>query len=45
MEEHLPKDVLLMAAGKVWTRADAEALVALGADLVAVGRAAILNPD
>lgn len=41
----LPKDVLLMAAGKVWTRADAEALVALGADLVAVGRAAILDPD
>ncbi|MBK9000646.1 MAG: NADH:flavin oxidoreductase [Myxococcales bacterium] len=41
----LPSEVVLVAAGKVWTRADAEALLGLGADLVAVGRAAILDPD
>jgi len=41
----LPREVALMAAGKVWTRADVEALLSLGADLVAVGRAAILNPE
>jgi len=41
----LPAEVLVMAAGKVWSRADAEALHGLGADLVSVGRAAILDPD
>jgi 2,4-dienoyl-CoA reductase-like NADH-dependent reductase (Old Yellow Enzyme family) len=41
----VPAEVRLIAAGKVWTRDDAEALVALGADLVAVGRAAIVDPD
>jgi 2,4-dienoyl-CoA reductase-like NADH-dependent reductase (Old Yellow Enzyme family) len=41
----LPAEVRIVAAGKVWTREDAEALVAKGADMVALGRAAILNPD
>ena len=31
----------LIAAGKVWSRADADAVLALGADAVAIGRAAI----
>ena len=41
----IPADLPLVAAGKVWTRAEAEALFALGADAVAVGRAGIANPD
>jgi 2,4-dienoyl-CoA reductase-like NADH-dependent reductase (Old Yellow Enzyme family) len=41
----LPRGVALVAAGNVWTRADAEALLAKGADGVALGRAAIANPD
>jgi 2,4-dienoyl-CoA reductase-like NADH-dependent reductase (Old Yellow Enzyme family) len=40
----LPDSVPLFVAGKVWTRADAEALLALGADVVALGRSAIINP-
>ncbi len=35
----------LMVAGKVWTRADAEACLDRGADFVALGRAGIVNPD
>ncbi|MBK9754101.1 MAG: NADH:flavin oxidoreductase [Nannocystis sp.] len=41
----LPRDVAIIAAGKVWTADDATALLDHGADLVAIGRAAILNPD
>jgi len=41
----LPKQVAVFAAGSVWTRADAELLVERGAEVVALGRAAILNPD
>lgn len=41
----LPAEVKILAAGNVWSRADAEHLVAQGADLVTVGRAAILDPD
>lgn len=41
----LPPDVAIVAAGKVWTRDDAEVMIDHGADIVAVGRAAILNPD
>jgi len=41
----LPKDATLVAAGGIWTRGDAEAVLALGADAVALGRAAIANPD
>ena len=41
----LPAEVPILAAGKVWTRDDAEALRDHGADIIALGRAAILNPD
>lgn len=41
----LPRDVKLLAAGAVWTRAEAERLLSLGADGVALGRSAIVNPD
>jgi 2,4-dienoyl-CoA reductase-like NADH-dependent reductase (Old Yellow Enzyme family) len=37
--------VPLVVAGNVWTRGDAEALLQKGADVVAIGRAAIANPD
>ena len=40
----LPTDCALIAAGGVWTRADAQALQARGADVVSVGRAAIVDP-
>ena len=41
----LPADVVLMVAGAVWTREEAESLLAMGGDAVAIARAAILNPD
>lgn len=41
----LPPSVALIAAGGVWTVDDARALIDHGADIVAVGRAAILDPD
>jgi 2,4-dienoyl-CoA reductase-like NADH-dependent reductase (Old Yellow Enzyme family) len=41
----IPTDVPLFVAGKVWTRAEAQALLDLGADVVALGRAAIINPE
>jgi 2,4-dienoyl-CoA reductase-like NADH-dependent reductase (Old Yellow Enzyme family) len=41
----LPKDVTVLAAGTIWTRAEAEQVVDLGADVVALGRSAILNAD
>jgi 2,4-dienoyl-CoA reductase-like NADH-dependent reductase (Old Yellow Enzyme family) len=41
----LPREVPLVVAGSVWTRADAEALLEKGAAAVALGRAAIANPD
>jgi 2,4-dienoyl-CoA reductase-like NADH-dependent reductase (Old Yellow Enzyme family) len=41
----VPKHVVLIAAGSLWTRADADALFAKGADAVAVAKAAIANPD
>lgn len=41
----LPPEVLVVVAGNLWTAADAERMLALGADAVALGRAAILNPD
>ena len=43
--EALPPEVLVVACGSVWTREDAEAVLAKGADLVALGRSAILNPE
>ena len=41
----LPREVALIVAGGVWTRADAEALLDKGASAVALGRAAIVAPD
>ena len=41
----LPPEVPLVAAGAVWTRADAEILLDRGATAVAVGRAAVANPE
>jgi 2,4-dienoyl-CoA reductase-like NADH-dependent reductase (Old Yellow Enzyme family) len=41
----VPADVAVIAAGAMWTHADAEAAMAKGADMVAIGRAAIVNPD
>ena len=41
----LPRDVAVIAAGGLWTAADAIALRERGADIVALGRAAICNPD
>ncbi|MFO0631860.1 MAG: NADH:flavin oxidoreductase [Nannocystaceae bacterium] len=40
----LPDDVAIVVAGSIWTRAEAEQQLARGADLVAIGRAAIVNP-
>ena len=39
----LPEDVRLLVAGAVWDRQEAEALLALGADGIAIGQAAIAN--
>ena len=41
----LPSDVALLAAGAIWTRAEADAVIELGADGVALGRSAIVNRD
>jgi 2,4-dienoyl-CoA reductase-like NADH-dependent reductase (Old Yellow Enzyme family) len=41
----LPSDVAVIVAGGVWTRADAESLLEMGASAIAIGRAAIANPD
>lgn len=41
----LPSDVRLFAAGKIWTREEAERVLSLGADVVALGRSAITNPE
>lgn len=35
----------LVAAGCIWTRADAEEAISMGADAVAVGRAALVDPE
>jgi 2,4-dienoyl-CoA reductase-like NADH-dependent reductase (Old Yellow Enzyme family) len=43
--EVLPRDCVLVAAGGVWTLGDAESVLEKGADAVAIGRAAIANPD
>ena len=41
----LPSPVALITAGGVWTHAQANEVLSQGADLVALGRAAIGNPD
>lgn len=40
----VPAAVPLFVAGTIWSRADAEHLLGLGADAVALGRSAIANP-
>lgn len=41
----LPARVRVIVAGAIWTHEEAEAALAKGADMVAIGRAGILNPD
>jgi len=41
----LPDNVKLIVAGAIWTQEKANEMLALGADAVALGRAAIANPD
>jgi 2,4-dienoyl-CoA reductase-like NADH-dependent reductase (Old Yellow Enzyme family) len=41
----IPRPVAVIAAGSIWTRAEAELVLERGADVVALGRAAIINPD
>jgi 2,4-dienoyl-CoA reductase-like NADH-dependent reductase (Old Yellow Enzyme family) len=41
----VPREVAVIACGSIWSRADAEAVMARGADLIALGRSAIVNPD
>lgn len=43
--EALPANVPLVTAGMLWTAADGERQLELGADAIALGRAAICNPD
>jgi len=40
----LPTDIAIVTAGKIWSHAEADAVLALGADVVALGRSGILNP-
>jgi len=41
----LPAEVAIIAAGNLWTAADGQAVLDRGADLIALGRSAIANPD
>jgi len=41
----LPGDVKVLAAGAIWTRAEAEQVLSLGADAAVLGRSAIANAD
>ena len=41
----VPAEVALLVAGSIWTRREAEEMLSLGADCVALGRAAIVNPQ
>jgi len=41
----VPRDVCVIACGGLWTAGDAIALRELGADMIALGRSAICNPD
>jgi 2,4-dienoyl-CoA reductase-like NADH-dependent reductase (Old Yellow Enzyme family) len=45
LREVVPREVAIVTAGKIWTREDAEHTLARGADVVALGRPAIVNPD
>ena len=44
-KEVVDPEVRLFAAGKIWTADEARAVIAMGADAVALGKSAILNPD
>src|SRR5262245_16327900 len=41
----VPPHVTVLAAGAIWSRADAERVLSLGADAVVLGRSAIANAD
>lgn len=41
----VPPDVAVLTAGKIWSAADAAQALAHGADVVALGRSGILDPD
>jgi len=41
----VPADVAVLTAGKIWSAADAAQALAHGADVVALGRSGILDPD
>jgi 2,4-dienoyl-CoA reductase-like NADH-dependent reductase (Old Yellow Enzyme family) len=41
----LPRDTAIIACGNIWTHADAMAALDRGADMIALARAAIVNPD
>lgn len=41
----LPDDVKILVAGSVWTRGEADDLLARGADGIALGRSAVVNRD
>jgi 2,4-dienoyl-CoA reductase-like NADH-dependent reductase (Old Yellow Enzyme family) len=41
----LPPDVRVLAAGAIWTRGEAEQVLAMGADAAVLGRSAIANAD
>lgn len=41
----MPPDVALLAAGSIWSVAEAQLLHERGADVIALGRSGILNPD
>jgi len=41
----LPREVAVVVAGGIWTRAEAEAILEKGASAIAVGLAGIANPD
>ncbi|MEZ4363472.1 MAG: NADH:flavin oxidoreductase [Kofleriaceae bacterium] len=41
----LPAEIAIVTAGAIWSPAEAELALERGADMVALGRAAILNPD
>ncbi len=41
----VPREVAVLTAGKIWSREDAEMALERGADVVALGRSGIVNPD
>ncbi len=45
LRDVLPPEVAVFTAGKIWTREDADAVLAKGADVIALARAGIVNPS